>query len=154
MSTAESLNRPPLEEIAKRVSEGATGLATAAHAVAVRNYAVSQGDYRHRINDSHRAGMKAIGLNRDELSASDAEDEMGDIIVTGDVYGDRAIAGLQRQSPPDREAPSSRTLPSLIVAASLLVGGAGLGVLVADWLLPDPPAAVDTDTATDVTFPE
>ena len=46
------------------------------------------------------------------------------------------------------------TLGKLIVAASLLAGGAGACVLANQFLSGDPPAAVDTDTATDVTFPE
>lgn len=47
-------------------------------------------------------------------------------------------------------------LGKLIVAASLLAGSAGVGVLINELLSTDPPAAVDTDTdtATDVTFPE
>ena len=45
------------------------------------------------------------------------------------------------------------SLGKLIVAASLLAGGAGAGVVVNQLLPSAPPAAVDTDTVTDVTFP-
>lgn len=50
------------------------------------------------------------------------------------------------------------SLGKLIVAASLLAGGAGAGLLATQLLPSDPPpvppATVDTDTVTDVTFPE
>jgi len=42
----------------------------------------------------------------------------------------------------------------LVVAASLVAGGAGAGVLVNQFLSGAPPASIDTNTATDVTFPE
>jgi hypothetical protein len=45
-------------------------------------------------------------------------------------------------------------LGKLIVAASLLAGGAGAGVLISELLSADLPPAVDTDTATDVAFPD
>ena len=45
-------------------------------------------------------------------------------------------------------------LGKLAVAASILAGGAGAGVLATQLWPTDPPAVVDTDTVTDVTFPE
>ncbi len=51
------------------------------------------------------------------------------------------------------ETKSLGSLGKLIVAASLLAGGAGAGVVVNQLLPSAPPAAVDTDTVTDVTFP-
>lgn len=45
-------------------------------------------------------------------------------------------------------------LAKLILALSLLAGGAGAGVLVNEFLSSDSPPAVDTDTATDVMFPD
>jgi hypothetical protein len=45
-------------------------------------------------------------------------------------------------------------LGKLAVAAALVSGGAGVGVLVNQLLAPDPPPVVDTNSATDVTFPD
>lgn len=160
MSINESLNRPPKEEIAKRVSEAATGLATAAHAVAVENYAATQQAYNRRVEDDHRFGMSIAGMKPEDMVPSAPEGKkMGDIIVTGDVYGDTAVKALHRESasparPPPAKPPGSTVLGKLVVAGSLLAGGAAAGVVANQLLSVDAPAAVDTDTATDVTFPD
>ena len=149
-------DRPPLKEIGKRTAEAGAGLVAAAHAVALKNFNVDQAAYRGRVKDSHRFGMTTAGMKEEQMAPSTSEDEdenMGDIIVTGDVYGNRAIEALQGQ-PPSTGPRSLGILSKLIVAASLLAGGAGAGVLVNEFLSSDPPAAVDTDTATDVMFPD
>jgi hypothetical protein len=57
-------------------------------------------------------------------------------------------------SKPQATVKPPSVLGKLLVAASLLAGGAGAGVLASQLLPGDVPAAVDTDTISDVTFPE
>lgn len=73
----------------------------------------------------------------------------------GVSIGNEVHHHYQRQ-PKSLELPvKSVGLPAkLIVAASLLAAGAGAGLLADQLLSSDPPAVVDTDTATDVAFPD
>lgn len=74
--------------------------------------------------------------------ASVPEDEMG-VSIGNEVHHHYPEA-----------AKTLGTLGKLLLALSLLAGGAGVGAVLTELLAPDPPPAVDTDTATDVTFPE
>jgi len=86
------LERSPLQEIAKRTAEAGGGLAAAVKAAAVQNYVANQNAYRKRLYDGHAAGMKALGF---EASKQDEDSDVGNIIVTGDIYSDDAVRALR-----------------------------------------------------------
>ena len=121
-------DRPPMEEIAKRTAEAGAGLAAAAKAVALQDHQRMLRDHADRVKDGHRWMAKVSGAD-----VTDREgDDMGDIIVTGDIYGDQAVKALGRvngarqvSQPP----PPAETKPSLASKAMpwLLAGAAGLG---------------------------
>lgn len=171
MNTRESLDRGPLEEMAKRAGEAGAGLVAAAHAVALKNSVAQQEAYNRRVADSHRAGLATM-QSGDELIPREDSAVGGDIIVTGDLYGNEAVEALKGRHaapapappppapPPPIEPPKSGLSKAAKVAtalgAALLVGtgATGVGVPLAAWLgafdKATPPAVEseweDTDT--------
>lgn len=91
----------PAEKIAEQVAEKAPGLTVAAYTEAIDNFRRANDSYRKRLADSHRWHAKALGME-----ASDTEgDDVGNLVVTGDVYGSdaasiiAALQGSQQASP-------------------------------------------------------
>lgn len=142
MNGSDFFDRPPIAEMAKRAAEAGGGLAAASKAVAIENYRASSTAHRQRVADSHAAGMKTLGFDvGNQLEA----DDMGDLIVTGDVYGDEAVRMINRgQSPP---IAAGSTLSKWVMIAALLAGGGGVGAAATALLnRPEPSAVDDTDT--------
>jgi len=147
----------PHQEIAERVAEVAPGLAAAAHLSAVQDARQLQADHRRRLADSHRAQMQALGM---ESTESPGGDDVGNLVITGDVYGSdaaeivRALQGNKMDQPasvtpqqpvnsavPDKPG-MSKWIQSLIAGGLLAVGsGIGWGV---NWLASKPAAPVNT----------
>jgi len=119
-------------------------------------------DNARRVRDSHRYQMEcsATGGEQDRKG-----DDMGHLIVTGDIYGDRAVQSLEgicgKQSQPQVQKPVAQPtekqkqkqlskLAKAGIVAALLAGGAGGGAaipLIADAMKPDQAAttpAADT----------
>ena len=151
MSTSESPNRSPMEEIAKRVSEAGAGLVAAAKATAVQNLVANQSAHRRRVEDSHRLGMQTLGMMEESDFAKPGDEDVGNIIVTGDVYGDEAVKMLGTGQVPATTVPPSllaRAAP-LLLAGALGASGVGVPWLVASLAAkPAVEAAevIDTDT--------
>lgn len=144
--------RHPLDQIAERAAEAAP-VAILPRLLAIKDMALSMASYRRRVDDGHRMGARALGMEDIvKESAAKAGDDMGDIFVCGDISTTQAaqpqLAPAAAQAAP---AASSSMLTKAAVGAALLAGGAGAGI-VADKLLDgpnQPPAMVDTDTDTD-----
>ncbi len=156
----------PTQEAAERVAEAAPGLAVAAHMEAVQHFRQSNADYRRRLRDSHRWNAESLGMTAEETPE---EDPVGNLIVTGDVYGSDAaeiIRSLQSgkteaenmPTTPNTSAappaaapptePSSSNLKSnlakaaIVVASVLCGGGMGAGIPWLAGAFDRPPAAV------------
>lgn len=97
-----------------------SGLAAASYAVGMESHRQMLHDHAQRVRDSHRAQMEVAGFT----AGGDPEDEMGDIIVTGDinVTDPRSLDGLLRRDgigkmnagggPSDEPAVSGSSEPS------------------------------------------
>jgi len=146
----------PIQEVAERVAETAPGLVAAAHAEALQNLRQMNADHRRRVADSHRWQADVLGQ---KATDPPEEDDVGNLIVTGDVYGDgaaeivRSLQGLAQAAPEAAGSPSepsqqtgwaSSLAKAALVTAGLL-GGGGLGAGV-PWLLGayDKPESVNT----------
>lgn len=112
MATAQS----PLQEATERLAEIVPGLAAAAHAQALRDFAASQADYRQRVRDAHAIGARALGVG-DFVSQPAGSDPMaGNIIITGDISTPdpaRVVNALAGQQP----ATSAGVPPGAVPAA-------------------------------------
>ena len=136
-----------MEEIAKRVGEAGAGLVAAAKGVATQNFVANQSAHRRRVEDSHRLGMKTLGMTDDDFSKPEDEN-VGDVIVTGDVYGDEAVRMLKSTPKPDRPVRASPVLPFLLgglFGTIVVIGGA---FILTSLMGPEEEAAapIDTDT--------
>ncbi|GAG18704.1 unnamed protein product, partial [marine sediment metagenome] len=67
------------QELNERMVEAAPSK-TIPGLVALRNFIGSTADHRRRVNDDHEAGMSLLGFK----TQRPAEDDMGDISVSGD----------------------------------------------------------------------
>jgi len=145
----------PSEKIAERVADLAPGLAAAAKAVAIQDHRASLRDFRQRVRDSHRMQAKALGMG--DVVSDSSDDDMGDIIVTGDIHYSGASAPQlpwakdqpqQTQSTPEPPAPqpeepsllSKLAKPAAIAAGAAAAGGIGAAAVNALW--PDDPPPV------------
>lgn len=149
-----SQNQTPMEEMAERVAEGAPGLAVASHLAALDNWRRQQLDYRRRVRDDHAVQVKSLGGEATDMSG---DEEMGNLIVTGDIIGNNAdqilhaLTGGQEQpqqpqqpTEPATPQPTEPTtpqqpvqqggLPGWAKAALIALGAAGLGAGV-PWAL-------------------
>ncbi len=133
----------PMQEMAERTAETAPGLAAAAHMEAVQNFRHLNADHRRRLADSHRWQGASLGQTVSDPSEK-KEDDVGNLIVTGDVYGSDAaeiIRSLQSVAEPSQgpSEPAKQTGwvsnlgKAALVAAGLSTAG-GLGAAV-PWLL-------------------
>lgn len=170
MSIRKSSDRPPLEEIAKRTGEAGAGLIAAVHAGAVREHVNAQGAYARRVADDHAAGMVTAGMAEAGDFSPPEDESMGNITVTGDLYGDTAVNALRDQivnapgtqspmpppeSPPPTETRGMSPLAKALVTlgAAALIPGIGVPLLAAFGAFDKPPAQTeftDTDTDTDI----
>lgn len=148
-------DRPPLAEMAKRAAEAGGGLAAAAKAVALGNFATESAAARQRVHDSHVLRNKLLGGDPKEEPA-----DMGTIIVTGDLYGDQAVRAIQAATGATANAATPEAVPPqptqgvIVKALPYLLAAAigGGGVAAVPWIaqLFTRPAATDTDTVTNV----
>jgi hypothetical protein len=138
----------PAQELAERSAESIPALQAAAAAVGLQDHQRMLRDHARRVRDSHRLGAKAAGL--DDLPADAGGDDLGDIIISGDITN----TYLPAQSTPPAAKPdmtnATNGLTNLaraaIIGASLLSGGIGGAIpLVANLLFSKPaPAPVAT----------
>jgi hypothetical protein len=135
--------RASLEEAAEEFLPGMARLEEAKKAVMVD-------DLRRLVRDDREAvrRYREKTVFGQDTPSSTEEPPVGNLVVAETIHFE------ERATP--RPPKGLGIVGKLLVAASLLAGGAGAGVLVNELLSPDPPAAVDTDTdtTTDVTFPE
>lgn len=145
----------PLEEASERAAETIPGLKAAAAAVGLEDHRRMLRDSARRVADSHRAQMSALGM-----SPEVEDDEMGNIVITGDINGANAkeiIDALSGQradtsatQPPQTNPQEKGGIGKTLAVAGLagLMAGAGAGVPLAWYLMNQQPAAQDTDTNT------
>jgi hypothetical protein len=144
------MGQTPREGMAE-TSEEAAGLFTAAQAIGTLDHHHVLKDSRRRVEDSHRAGQKALGFDMEEPGdyPIDKGDGVGDSIS---VSGDHIHVILPGDNPPprrpdpkpDRSPNPNKWMPALALGALLTGGGLGGATW---WLLnrtTEPP--VDTDT--------
>lgn len=117
----------PLEQVAERSAETHPALSAAAAAVGLQNHRQALSSHEQRLKDSHAAQMKAIGME-----PTGGADEMGDILITGDITAtdpNQVVNSLRgvRQAPP---ASQSRLFPTAMLVAGALAGGATLPSLL------------------------
>jgi len=152
----------PVEEITERVGEVLPGLAAAAKAVGLDNHRKALEDHRRRVYDSHKWMMGASGGESANMAGTE---DMGDIIITGDIYG-REVAervfGKQdstEQAPAEPEATTTEPEPATptettetqanttnwmknaALAAALLAGGASIPTAYMAWQSTQTPVA-------------
>lgn len=72
----------PLQQIRERVAEVAP-TRVLPFLAALENFRITQRDHRQRVRDSHAAMAKAAGM--ESVLKPQSDDDMGDIIVTGDI---------------------------------------------------------------------
>lgn len=98
------IDRSPVEEIANRVATSVAGLKVAAGAVGMEDHRRMLRDNARRVADSHRAAMKQLGF-ASTTEGDEMEEDMGNIIVTGDItIGDN---GRNTQLPWESPRPTS-----------------------------------------------
>jgi hypothetical protein len=136
-------DRSAQAEIAKVESEGRERLSVAAQAVGLEDHRRMLSAYNQRLADSHRAQMKAMGLDSLADAAGDGT-EVGNIFVTGDITHTYA-------KPPDTTAPQapqqangmSGAAKAIITALGLATAGGGVGAGIYQGLKAMKPDAVD-----------
>lgn len=143
------------EKIAQKVADLAPGMVAAARAMALQDHRRTLNSYQKRVNDSHRMQAKALGM--EDVVSDSPEDDMGDIIVTGDnyYYGPQPPpmpwAKDQPQQPqstpePPSQPPEDESLlskiakPAAIAAGTMAAGGIGAAAVNTLW--PDDPPPV------------
>jgi hypothetical protein len=89
-----SLDRPPMEEIAKRAAESGGGAVAAANELALMKMQANQEASLRRTQDDHALGMKTLGMSKDEM-VDPGKDQMGNLFITGDIVGTEAIKMMQ-----------------------------------------------------------
>lgn len=149
MAAARLVDRPPIEEIAKRTAEAGAGLAAGAKAVGLADHREMLRDHARRVRDDHEWAKQLRGQ---EPSAAGG-DEMGDIIVTGDIYGDAAVRALEKRKQSQPEQPQRQSAPVAATAAKLLAWplavaagiAAGAGIMSLVDREPPPPVVVPGD---------
>jgi len=132
----------PVEEITERVGEVLPGLAAAAKAVGLRDHAQMLADHRYRERDGYE-WMK--GTTGGEPREAEGPEGMGDIIITGDIYGrevaervfgkDSAPSETTETEPTQQpaQANTSNWLKNAALAAALLAGGAAVPTAYMAW---------------------
>ena len=133
--------------MAERIAE-ASPLKAAGMAVGLEDHRRMLRDHAHRVRDSHKAAMRAAGLEG-VAGATDDDEDMGDIIISGDHW--TRNYHLPKPSTPALPAPQqptahnglSRGLKAALITAA--VGGPLAGIL-AGWAA----GRGGTDTATEV----
>jgi hypothetical protein len=166
MNVPNSWDRTPMQEIGKRTAEAGAGLLAAAKAGAVQNEVANQAAHRRRVQDAHNYGRGLLG----EEVSSQGGDDVGNIVVTGDLYGDEAVKMLHRinqankepevEMPPTPEpTPEPPREPSLLSQIAPLVlagvlggaGGAGIGAAIVLAMMQEPtlpPAVIPPSVST------
>lgn len=81
-------DQTPSEEFTERVGETASGTIVVPHLIATKDYAINQHRARKAVQD-HRQIMRKLlmdgaGMTEDDMPES-SNDDMGDIIYTGDI---------------------------------------------------------------------
>lgn len=142
----------PLQQVANTVADTAPKLAIAAKAIALEDHRRMLRDYAARVADGHRAMAKAIGMEDSVVLAASEENDMGHLIVTGDInVGDpsalqaavNALSGKVAAQPTAAETAVSQivTAPSAApwwqkaaLVAAMAAGSAGTGLFI-PWAL-------------------
>jgi phosphoenolpyruvate-protein kinase (PTS system EI component) len=139
-------DRPPMEEIAKRTAEAGAGMAAAAKAIALEGMRANGHEYRQRVRDSHALGMRLLGYDVGENGNGAMSSGAGDIVVTGDVYGDEAVNALRKRvmgmAPQPAPAKTNNPLVAAALGAALLAGGMAIPKFLEKP--PAPPVPVET----------
>ena len=148
----------PTQELAKRAAEAGGGLAAAAKALGLQDHQRLLRDSARRVRESHRGMAKAAGME-DTLEAAGAGDDLGDILVTGDIniHGSqgqdatkllevlKGKAVSQSDTPTKTsDKPSALGTAGKYAALAALMAGSGIGgsALYA-WLNQTPAVAPD-----------
>ncbi len=138
----------PAQELAERAAESIPSLQAAAAAVGLQDHQRMLRDHARRVRDSHRVGARAAGM--DDIAAEPTGDDMGDIIISGDITNTYLPPPLAAQTSQPTAAPASNSAPAApglsnwtkaaLVAASLASGGVGAAIPLLTNLLSNKPA--------------
>ena len=153
----------PMQEVADDVADTLPKIEAAAHLSALEDLRRNQAALRRRVQDSHKWQAAALGMETTDAE----EDEMGNLVLTGDIYGGnpadviRGLQGLPAETPstpgvsPITQAAetAAKVVPAVAsmatptwakvaaLGASLIASG-GLGGWLAKPAAPVPPAPV------------
>lgn len=127
----------PVEEMGKRFGEVVPGLKAAAGAVGLESHRRMLRDHAQRVRDDYKIAAWAAGF--EGKVADMPEDDMGDIIITGDLnFGgstsaEQAIKALKGKvvDKTDTGAPDTPAAPTEPVASA---GGASVSAGLPTWL--------------------
>lgn len=160
--------RTPREEVNKRLAEAGLSLKIAGQAVGLQDHQRMLASHAKRVDQANAMGARVLGME-DAVSQS-GDDDMGNIIVTGDINlapgADTSslpwMKGAAQTQPTTPSAPSNAApapqdataepasgLPGWVKSAAVLgataLGGAGVVPIAGaaiDWMYPDAPAVV------------
>lgn len=138
------------EDLAEKLATSIPGLKTAASAVGLENHRQTLADAASRVRDSHRAQMKAMGMDVDEAESPD----MGNIVITGDINTKdpaAVIDSLSSQQSAQKQAPAKPTssLARTLAAAGLVLAGSAAPIAAWNLTRPSQPSEAITEPATD-----
>ena len=138
-------SQTPTEEVSERLSQAGTGLAMAARAVGLEDHRRMLAGVNRRTEEGHRAMAQAAGMEAALSPTDESGSAMGDIFVTGDIYGSDAKAPWRGDSGQAAAQPQpAAKLPGWMKTAGVILGSlaaGGVGATAVSALWPDGEAA-------------
>ncbi len=130
------MSKTPRKTIADRVADILPGVKAAQAGVMLQDLQATQQAHRRRTADGHKAMAKAAGVEIDDPNAGD---DMGDIVITGDITVTQSPAPSPAATPPPLPSPAQQPksqFPKLLAKAAITAAlvGSGAGAAM-PWLL-------------------
>ena len=145
--------------MAERAADSLPGLGAAAYAIGLEDHRRALHDFAQRVRIDHRMGLRTLGM--EDLAQQPSEDDMGDIVICGDITNNISGRNLPSAGAPatpttpepasPRPSVSEPAVPGLsglakaaVIGSSLLgLGGIGAGAL--SLFLPQAPVVQPVD---------
>lgn len=137
----------PAAQMAERASEVIPGLGAAAFAVGLENHRRTLHDHAQRLRTDYKIGLRALGVQDDLATSQPSEDDMGDIVICGDITNNidgrtsptatkPATDASPRPGVSDAAKSGLSGLAKAAVIGSALLGSGGIGAGVLALLRP------------------
>ena len=131
-----------IQSPAEKISDTLRGLGSAAYAVGLEDHRRMLRDAAQRTRDGHRAMMQAANVSTD---GSDEDDDMGDILVTGDITirndGGGKHQGVPQEKPVSQQTTGLSNAAKAAMLGSALLGTGGIGAAIATYMTRQPSPA-------------